>query len=527
MIDTQCPVCKTPLTDKDADVEKGILQCPSCHEELSLLEASLKIEDKSYKNELPSVEGVEVQEGKDLNINITPKASGEKWLPLIFGAILTGAPILIHFFGELNFKKDFPLYIILFIFFTIGLLMLATVFKRLFMYTRISVDQEKVLFQYSLFGWLPIAFKNIKADQILQFFANEFREGKKSDKPVVSYKVKASIKGKGHITLVSGLREPASAFYVEEQLERYLQIEDRVVPGEFLPDHKPAKARTDDEYWVVLNMASQNKSYVFVNCKSCGLPLEDASFDIDANLIQCQKCKSLEKLDTTVFSAENAEAWLKKEKADALPRNITIEEGIGMDIKIKHPFHVGGFQVWGLIVCAFLLYDRYYIPGGSLPFEDIRIRYLVYLLAFLWGAWSMYSIIKRISFKTIIEVRSTHIKIYDYFLNQFKQNGAQLNRSEFDQLFVEEQEIIRGENNVIKRFNVFARLKDGKKYFIMEELPKLEQAHYLEHKIESFLDIEDEIIDQSYQPDFKKRAAAPRNLMEVYKLFKEYPKRMY
>ena len=527
MIDIQCPACKTRLSDKDADVQKGTLHCPSCHEELSLLEASLKIEDKSYKNELPLVEGVEVQAGKDLKINITPKASGEKWLPLIFGLILAGVPLLIHFFGNLNFKKDFPLYIILFIFFTIGLLMLATVFKRLFMYTRISVGQEKVLFQYSLFGWLPIAFKNIKADQILQFFANEFREGKNADKPVVSYKVKAVIKGKGHITLVSGLREPASAFYVEEQLERYLQIEDRVVPGEFLPDHKPAKARTDDEYWVVLNMASQNKSYVFVNCKTCGLPLDDADFNINANLIQCQKCKSLEKLDTTVFSAENAEAWLKKEKATALPGNITIEEGIGMDIKIKHPFAVNGFQTWGMIFSALLLFNLFNFPGGNLGFEDIRITYLVYLVVFLWGAWSIYSVLQRLTSRTIIEVRSTQIKIYDFLFNQFKQNEAQLNRSEFDQLFVENRELIDNDDNVIHLFDVFARLKDGKKYFIMGDLPQLEQAHYLEHKIESFLDIEDEIIDQSYQPDFKKRAANPKNLMDVYKLFKEYPKRMY
>jgi hypothetical protein len=47
-----------------------------------------------------------------------------------------------------------------------------------------------------------------------------------------SYKVNAVTKGNRKITLVSGLTEADQALFIEQQLENYMRIKDRPVPGE-------------------------------------------------------------------------------------------------------------------------------------------------------------------------------------------------------------------------------------------------------------------------------------------------------
>lgn len=239
MIDTQCPLCKTRLSDKDANVKKGTIYCPSCHKDLSFPEAGLKLRDKRYKRiQRHTTEGIDIREGNhQLILDVSPKASGKNWLLLLFwGVFLIIISSLFIYMEPLRLLIHFWSGIAMIVFFVLGIVALVKGIKRLFRHVRIKVDKQNIVFHYNLFGWLPIGRKVIEVNKVKQIFTTQVIERPNdadSDSRAV-FEVKALFQDKKVITLISGLRESSISYFIEKQLEWYLDIKSMVVRGEHI-----------------------------------------------------------------------------------------------------------------------------------------------------------------------------------------------------------------------------------------------------------------------------------------------------
>ena len=73
--------------------------------------------------------------------------------------------------------------------------------------------------------------RNIHALDLDQLFVKKYTSSKTNGRPNYAFSVTARMKTGSEIQLVKGLRQPEQAAYVEQQIEKFLQIEDRTMEG--------------------------------------------------------------------------------------------------------------------------------------------------------------------------------------------------------------------------------------------------------------------------------------------------------
>ena len=74
---------------------------------------------------------------------------------------------------------------------------------------------------------------SISAMDLDQLFISKYVSSKTNNRPNYAFSVVARLRTGSEITLVKGLRQPEQATYVEQQIEKFLQIEDRPMEGEY------------------------------------------------------------------------------------------------------------------------------------------------------------------------------------------------------------------------------------------------------------------------------------------------------
>ena len=75
--------------------------------------------------------------------------------------------------------------------------------------------------------------RNISSRDVDQLFIQKYVSSKTNGRPNHAFSVLARMKTGSDITLVKGLRQPEQATFVEQQIEKFLLIEDRSVEEEW------------------------------------------------------------------------------------------------------------------------------------------------------------------------------------------------------------------------------------------------------------------------------------------------------
>ena len=82
-------------------------------------------------------------------------------------------------------------------------------------------------------GPLPYSGSSFDASRLDQLYCEQYVAGTVNDSPVYAFRVKALLKSGEHQVFVSALNTLQEAIYLEQEVERHLNIEDRPVAGEF------------------------------------------------------------------------------------------------------------------------------------------------------------------------------------------------------------------------------------------------------------------------------------------------------
>lgn len=226
-----CPHCDRPIPGENINVQTSIAKC-ACGAVFGFAD---KVPGAApygpYKRLVAMPQGYSVShEGAGLVIV-------HRWLSLKFVALLVfsllwdGFLVLWYF---LAFTKDGSMMMKLFpvLHVAVGVVLTYVAIAGLFNHTRVNVSMAELDIKHFPLPW-PGA-RVVTRDSISQLFSEEkIYRGKNA--PYSTYDLSAVMRDGSRLTLVAGLDKPEDALFLEQQVESYLGITDKPVPGEMRP----------------------------------------------------------------------------------------------------------------------------------------------------------------------------------------------------------------------------------------------------------------------------------------------------
>jgi len=242
-----CPECHTPVPSDGVNIVKTIALCKSCdnifafEEELTTAGLPAVIESpKRMKEEIyhipPGIEVLKIESMLEIMINW--RRSGKFFL--LFFAIMWNT--FIGFFILTAFTAggigSAGIFLALFMipFIAVGAHLLYQSIGQIFNTTFVTVTNHNVSIEHKPFSFLIQKDKHFAREDIEQLFVKRYSIGSTNGNPVYAYNVVMTLKNKKSHTLIKGLRALESARFIEQEIENYMNIEDKIIRGEWQDD---------------------------------------------------------------------------------------------------------------------------------------------------------------------------------------------------------------------------------------------------------------------------------------------------
>jgi len=211
-----CPNCDTPTPSPNLNIQDKIAKCDQCHSVFSFedLLPSLTVKSKEVIQRPHGIDVVQLED--ELEFSMTQPYSQ------ILGMIALVLPLFLVLFSMLYFKKGnetlmYPLGVSLAMFFY----SLYKLYMTRYAKTYVSVDRTHISVM-----WRP---NNFVKDRSFPIQSIEQVYIRATSKGVCLYIVNNTIDGQKHEELVGRFTDLTKAKYIEQELEKYLGIEDRSV----------------------------------------------------------------------------------------------------------------------------------------------------------------------------------------------------------------------------------------------------------------------------------------------------------
>lgn len=191
-----------------------------------------------HKRNLLLPNGVTVTPGLQLDIALAWRKLGNNWIYWILGMAFTAMPLAM--ITLVLVLPDLPWFIVPFmgVFLAVGVSFLFAAIARLINTTYITASAHELRVEsrpINVLGWKTHAYKR---SEVAQFFVTQYEESRTNNRPNYAYALLLLLQNGTEVALVKGLRNAATAFYIEYQLEKYMGIADKPTPGEFVPGQR-------------------------------------------------------------------------------------------------------------------------------------------------------------------------------------------------------------------------------------------------------------------------------------------------
>lgn len=239
-IDLQCIDCKGDILTQNINIQQMIAKCHTCgtvfnfgsnlHHQAHVHNVSSP--DNWSKEEIVMPDGVEMLKLRSvLDINIKWK-NKLHWFIVMFTLIWNG---FLLFFAIVALISGSGLNVLLYmsLHIAVGLGLAYYCLCCLFNQTKISVNSRSIKVTY---GPLPVPFyknKAIDTIDIEQLFVERYVSSSSNKQPNYAFRLIVITKSHELIKLMQGLKTPTQALFTEQEIEKYIKIQDRPVEGEF------------------------------------------------------------------------------------------------------------------------------------------------------------------------------------------------------------------------------------------------------------------------------------------------------
>ena len=222
-----CPKCATDIRAKDVNINKLVAVCAQCDNVFGF--------GDEFPGQMRSVEPIETPRPQNMRVE---QRGGElilfwRWLdwtviPLIGFAVIWNV-FMFGFFGgfrgEDNMTSLTPL---ICPHFWVGLFLIYYILASLFNTTTVMVSHREVKIRHWPFPWR--GSKTVEISSLKQLYSGDYFGGNKNRTRY--FAVNMVVKHDGHKRLVGGLKSAEHALYIEQEIEKFLGIQDKPVRGE-------------------------------------------------------------------------------------------------------------------------------------------------------------------------------------------------------------------------------------------------------------------------------------------------------
>jgi hypothetical protein len=115
----------------------------------------------------------------------------------------------------------------------VGISLIYYILTVLLNKTYILVSRREIVIEHRPLRLPFYPNRTISAMDLDQLFISKYVSSRTNNRPNYAFSVVARLRTGSEITLLKGLRYPEQATYIEQQIEKFLNIEDRAMEGEF------------------------------------------------------------------------------------------------------------------------------------------------------------------------------------------------------------------------------------------------------------------------------------------------------
>lgn len=232
-----CTNCQKPVGGPAINIPENIAHCQSCDHIFRISDAMDEDFNNEHKTNILMPDGIEVVPGIQLDIKLTWRKLSRLWPSYLIGILFTSFPLFVIYLILSDNQADITPVFFVSIFILIGLSMLVKAILRTINTTYITASSFELQVYHkplNIFGWNNM---NIPREEIVQLYVERHIEssGENDHAKTYEYYLLAMLKNSERKVLISGLKKPEVAFYLEHQIEKRLDLDDRPIAGEFIP----------------------------------------------------------------------------------------------------------------------------------------------------------------------------------------------------------------------------------------------------------------------------------------------------
>lgn len=224
-----CPNCSTPIPPDRINVQEMAAACPACAHVFRFASMLPETLPQVPKPALPLVlpNGFEVhRELSSLQLSVAWRAVRSKWFMTLF-AVLWDLFLIPFIISAISGNTEVAIFISLHFAVAVGITIY--VLALWINSTKIRVDGSGIDVRHTP---IPVPFTPrhfIPAQDIEQFYVEEYVPSRTNGRPDFTFALRVKTKNGKDVRLVPGFTDASGALYLEQEIEKFLKIEDRTV----------------------------------------------------------------------------------------------------------------------------------------------------------------------------------------------------------------------------------------------------------------------------------------------------------
>jgi len=228
----KCPNCEHDVFSDDINIDKAIAKCSNCHNVFPFEE---EVKKKKWDRKRPEIfqpEGIEMfRLRNELNLDYNWRnTKSTHWFMVLFtvmwNAMLIPAAVGAILSGQIMALLFMSIHLL------VGAGLAANLLSNLINKTSITVDAYNLSIDHKPIKNPFKPSQEIPTSQVSQLYVKRKSSGSVNGVPTYGYAVIVLLKSGKKVTLIEGMKNSDKALYIEQEIEYFLNIEDRPVHGE-------------------------------------------------------------------------------------------------------------------------------------------------------------------------------------------------------------------------------------------------------------------------------------------------------
>ncbi len=226
-----CPNCHSQIQAEDININNVLAKCAKCNTVFSFKDEINKPVHKKQEVLLPvGIESFSTDFELDFEINWrkTSKGLGFFLFFTLFWNGIVGIFVVIGLAtGQWQMLLGVSIHLL------IGIFLLYYVMGIMLNTTYITVSNRELRVEH-----LPLRFpfypnRFLPVSDVEQVFVERYVASTTNKRPNYAFKVKLIDRNQERIDLIKGLKQPNQALYIEQEIEKFLKIQDQVIEEEW------------------------------------------------------------------------------------------------------------------------------------------------------------------------------------------------------------------------------------------------------------------------------------------------------